>query len=102
MIHKTFNKISLMKSEQNFKKTNNKNPLEKKKRNFKKYVTNNKIRLFVLFLELVLCTILHTTIELNYFNEVKKKKQNKIEQNKGRWRNRIKTLFLIYMIYISL
>lgn len=31
MIHKTFNKISLMKSEQNFKKTNNKNPLEKKK-----------------------------------------------------------------------
>ncbi|CAD51052.1 hypothetical protein PFHG_03983 [Plasmodium falciparum HB3] len=63
-----------MKSEQNFKKTNNKNPLEKKKRNFKKYVTNNKIRLFVLFLELVLCTILHTTIELNYFNELSKNK----------------------------
>ncbi|CAC9696077.1 Plasmodium exported protein, unknown function [Plasmodium sp. DRC-Itaito] len=60
-----------MKSERNFKKTNNKNNLETK-RNLKNYVTNNKIRLFVLFLQLVLCTILHTTIEVNYFNELSK------------------------------
>ncbi|SOV22089.1 Plasmodium exported protein, unknown function [Plasmodium sp. DRC-Itaito] len=70
MAHKKFNKISLVKSERNFKKTNNKNGLETK-RNLKKYVTNNKIKLFLLFLELVLCTILHTT-EVNYFDELSK------------------------------
>ncbi|SOV75253.1 Plasmodium exported protein, unknown function [Plasmodium sp. gorilla clade G3] len=59
-----------MKSERNFKKINNKNTLETK-RNLNNYVTNNKIRLFVLFLVLVLCTILHTTEE-NYFDELSK------------------------------